>query len=135
MSSFRVAVRSQSSFAGETGDTSNWKVGGSRVCVPRPFITERQISSCQRAGSFWKASIVSGRGDGKKLKKKKRKIPHPPLSNKLIKSYTNHHAKKLDTLVWLMGENFVRMLWATIPSTDVVVAKKVGTERLRQRWF
>lgn len=45
---------------------------------------ERQISVCQRAGSFWKASC-----------EKRKKKTRPPLSNKLIKSYPNQRAKNL----------------------------------------
>lgn len=66
---------------------------------------ERQISGCQRTGSFWKAReqrIWLGRGRGRRKKKKKNERknerkkkytenpgPPPPLFNKLIKSYPN----------------------------------------------
>lgn len=52
---------------------------------------ERQISGCRRAGSFRKASST----------KKKKKKPRPPLSNKLIKSHPNLHAKNLTRLFGL----------------------------------
>jgi len=58
---------------------------------------ERQISGCQRAGSFWKASS-----------EKKGKKTRPPLSNKLIKSYPNRRAENLTHSSGLWGEIFRR---------------------------
>jgi len=59
---------------------------------------ERQISGCQRAGSFWKAS--GGKKGGKKTRL--------PLSNKLIKSYPNRRAENLTHSSGLWGEIFRR---------------------------
>jgi len=74
---------------------------------------ERQISGCQRAGSFWKASS------------EKRKKTRPPLSNKLIKSYPNRRAENLTHSSGLWGEIFRR------EGGGGCWRKKVGNDRGR----